>query len=317
MKKKVIAIVVSVLLVLAILVTVLVVSHIRSNRPPELDSIRGRIEQLIEASREVNEILWGEGLPTHKHIEKTDVAYKYEDENGKKHYLYYYFFPTEEHGTVLAYTYYTKTISESEGGGYIYHDVEKGGVLTGDFPSHRYATQSTEAREGYIYHNPDNGIYYYPLEGFTAEDEPRFYTSEDDPNYDYVRTDSGYLLLEDIRKKVNAVYSSAIRAEIEEAVFTGVTFQEGEDGTSYPRYRDMEAENGSYSLTKINKAWPTFRLLDYVYDYSSMRLVDPSKASSVTVAIDCHLRDDPAKKEVREFTLVLEGDQWYLDDYTR
>ena len=33
------------------------------SRPPELDTVRDRFGELIEASGEVNDLLWGEGLP--------------------------------------------------------------------------------------------------------------------------------------------------------------------------------------------------------------------------------------------------------------
>ena len=318
--KRVLIIAVCTLLVLATLISLLVIRHVRNNRPPELAAIRNRVEFLIESSREVNEILWGEGLPTHERVSKVTRAHKLtvgEGEAQKTHTLYYYTFPHDTHGTIIAYQYYIREISSQEGGGYIYTDMEKGGQLSGDFPSYRYARVSTEAGEGYIFHNPENGCYYYPLEDFTEADEPRFYTVSDDEDYDYVRDDCGYLTTDDIKAVVSTVYSAAIRAEINQAVFDGVAAFEGDDGISFPRYRDLEKDNGSYELGKINKTWPTFTLIDYVYEYDTMRLVKPSKASSVTVALECYRRDDPTKRETRELRFVLEDGKWYLDDYTR
>ena len=318
--KKVIAIAVSVVLVLAILISLLVVRHVRNNRPPELETVRERMMLLIEASREVNEILWGEGLPTHTRVSKVTRAftlYTGEGESQKKHTLYYYTFPDATHGTVIAYQYYIREISSQQGGGYIYTDMEKGGQLTGDFPTYRYARVSDGKTDGYIHHNPENGMYYYPLSDFTAEDEPRFYTVSDDADYDYVRDDCGYLTTDDIKAKVNAVYSTAIRTEVNQAVFDGVAAFEGDDGVSFPRYRDLEKDDGSYELGKINKTWPTFTLTDYVYDYDTLRMIEPSKATSVTVSLECYPRDNPAKREIRVLRFVLEGDAWYLDDYTR
>ena len=318
--KKVIAIAVSVVLVLATLITTLVVKHVRDNRPPELESIKARIVTLIEASKEVNEILWGEGLPVHPRVSKVTKVHKItlgEGEAQKTHNLYYYTFPHDTHGTVIAYQYYTREISSQEGGGYIYTDLEKGGQLSGDFPAYRYATASSEEKQGYIHYNPDNGTYYYPLADFTAEDEPRFYTVSDDSDYDYVRDDCGYLATDDIKALVAAVYSSAICTEVGQAVFDGVAAFEGDDGMSYPRYRDLEKDNGSYELGKINKSWPTFTLTDYVYDYSTMRMIKPSKKSSVTVSVECYAADKPEKREIRVLRFVLERGEWYLDDYTR
>ena len=51
--KRVIAISVSAVLVLATLVSLLVVRHVRNNRPPALDTIRERITLLVEASRDI------------------------------------------------------------------------------------------------------------------------------------------------------------------------------------------------------------------------------------------------------------------------
>ncbi|MBQ3056376.1 MAG: hypothetical protein IJC95_02675, partial [Clostridia bacterium] len=135
MKKRLIAVIVAIALILVSLGVFLVVRHIKNNRPPELESLRPRVIALIDASHEINEIFWGEGLPTHPRVYReyyTRVPF-YLQEDGD-HYtfsdaqtdykLYYYTFTDAEVGDILAYQYCLK-VADGE-----YVDVEKGGALT-------------------------------------------------------------------------------------------------------------------------------------------------------------------------------------------
>ena len=323
-KKRLIAIIVAVSVVLVSLTTFIVVRTVRNNRPPELESIRSRLETLIDLSGDLNQILWGEGLPTYPRITRTvRMAPVTDRPDGKDDcQVAYYTFPDATHGTVLAYQYYVFE-KDSDGDGYVTVDLEAEAAgrteyLQSGYAYYRYATVEKEARAGYIWYSAESGNYYYPLAEFTEDDEPYYYTVSDDPDYEYVREDCGYLSIADIRDEVKLVFSAGIVAEIEQAVFTGVTIFEGENGTSYPRYRDIEGKDSSYRLGMTEKdSWQSFQVKNWVYDYSTLTMIKPSKARSITVSVECYPEDDPAAREVREIRFVLENGQWYLDSYTR
>ena len=321
-KKRLIAMIVAIAVVLASLVTFLVVRAVLNRRPPELASIRDRVVTLIELSGDLNGILWGDGLATYPRVTRTvRFAEVTERPEGKEDCrVAYYTFPDATHGTVLAYQYY---VFEKDGDGYVTVDLEAEArgetvYLQSGYDYYRYAIASTEQKDGYIWHNAASGSYYYPLSDFTEKDEPYYYTAKDDPDYEYVMESTGYLSIADIRDEVKLVFSAAIVAEIEEAVFTGVTVFEGDYGTSYPRYRDIEGEDGSYRLGKTDKDdWSDFKLTKWVYDYDTLALVKPSNAKSVTVSVMCYPEGNESAREEREIKFVLENGNWYLDSYTR
>ena len=65
MKKRLIAVIVTVAVLLSALAAVLITRGVKKRKPPELAAIRERVESLITASREVNEIFYGGGIPTY------------------------------------------------------------------------------------------------------------------------------------------------------------------------------------------------------------------------------------------------------------
>ena len=65
--------------------------------PPDYEEIRERVEELIEKSFDVNDIVWGNGLPTYpREIAPKREFYEsgksYVDENGEEQPLNYYYY---------------------------------------------------------------------------------------------------------------------------------------------------------------------------------------------------------------------------------
>ncbi len=318
MKKRLIATLVSLGTVLLALCVVLVTVSVRNRRPPNLEEIRGEIAERLQASLAVNEMLWGEGLPTYPRVTRTLRTYtvtRGSGEDEKNYTIYYYTFPDATYGTVLAYQYFAR--EATEGGGYTVIDLERGGTLTGQYPPYRYAKICDDAEEGWFYHSEASGKYYVALPDFTEEDEPFYYALTDDANYDYVRSDCGYLTVSEIRAAAAKVYSADVMREIEEAVFTGVTAFSFEGGTSFARYRDIEKDDGTVLLGKINTDWRAFPVTDWVFEFDTMELVRPSNKKMITVSLYCAPRNDPAAREKHKFRFVAENGGWYLHDYTR
>lgn len=317
-KKRLIAIIVSVAVVLTSLATFLIVRTVINRRPPKLENIRARVETLIELSGDLNQILWGEGLPVYERVPRTNGSATVTNRPGGRadYSIGYYTFPDATYGTVIAYQYWSFEDN-------VYYDLEAeaaGDPITLKAENvnknrYRFAYASAEQKQGYIWHNAETGTYYYPLADFTA---PYPYSASDDPDYEYVKESSGYLSIADIRDEVKLVFSAAIVAEIEQAVFTGVTVFEGDDGTSYPRYRDIEGKDGSFRLGMTQKdAWNDFTLTEWVYDFDTLQMAKPSNAKSVTLSLECYPEGNESAREVREIKFVLENGEWYLDSYTR
>lgn len=90
-------------------------------RPPEYAEVEARFIELVEASYELNEILFGKGLPTYeKHYERIFDVYQ-DKENNKV--WYYYELSDENVGDMLGYRVTEKTF-------YVISDKEIDGVLT-------------------------------------------------------------------------------------------------------------------------------------------------------------------------------------------
>ena len=314
-KKRLLAIIISVALVVAILVSVLVVNLVRKNRPPALEEIRDRAISLIDASFAINEILFGKGLPTYPRIYQFSDYVKVEYPEGKEHNLYYFTFEDQTHGTVIGYQYYVRHMKDGEQV-YTYVDLEKGGELTGEYVSYRFAKRVNEQTkgEGAIWHSAEGSYSYYPIEFDAAS--LFFYDTDDDPYYDYVRRDSGYLSIEDIKERAAEIYSAAYLSSVNESVFTGITVSDRDSGTLYPLYMNEIDENDQLFLKKYNQ-YKGLELGRRVYDYSTTRIdKGDSNASYVVLEIESWLEGKESERTVVRVALTLENGEWFLDSPT-
>lgn len=319
-KKRLIAAIVAMSIILVSFGVFLAVRHVRNNRPPELASIRERTIALISASEKVNEILWGEGLPTYPrvyhqyyprvafHLNKTGDAYTY-SEAPTEYKLYYYTFTDEELGEILAYQYCIKV---SDG---VYVDVEKGGALTiADKIKYRYAKKTAEPVADAIF---TLGAYsYVALPDYVEEEAEFYYTASDDENYDYVRTDAGYIATDEIKKEAEKVYAMSFLTSVYESVFTGIQISENTGGILYARYMDHTDTEGNSFLLKSNK-WKSVSVAR-VYLFETMRMSESRKsnATDVYLDIDTYVPSDPLSIITVTVSLTLENGNWFLNSAT-
>ena len=319
MKKKIIAVICALAIVLGALATLLVVRAVRGNDPPELESVRERFEVLILGSAEVNEILFGEGLPTFPRVTEErkahTVTYK-----GEEHIIYYYTYTDPEYGDIVAYWYYVRVPEEQSDGTkkYVYYDIQTGEMLGTDMEAYRFAQKTKEKRDGHTYYNEKTGYYYYELKDF--EEPTFFYTSEDDADYDYCTYDCGYTSTDDIRRRAAQVYSSAYLTPIFEGLFTGVAFSE-DGGVLVARYRDHVKEKTGY-LQKSNKV-KGYELAARQYDLSTMKILKKSETTGrkstskyVIISIESYVAGAKDKRETVELSFARENGIWYLDSPT-
>ncbi len=279
--------------VCAILATVLLFTSVWAlffrSPAPDIEEVRAIFADLIENSFEINDIFFGEGLPTYA---RPDPLKWENDEYDEELEVYYNY------------------ITDSESGKTILRYSKKGDVTKG----YTYLEVSRDDNGTSVGHDND-GNYYYPSD-YTEKPSP--YDSESPEKYDYVTVDCEYQSIESIKKAAEAVYSSSYLSSVYSSVFDGIYT---DYGTSYARYKQSETLGDSFFL-KSNEFEPFFSSQS-VYDISSMRIVKPSNAKSVNVSIDAEgtYYDATAGKltegkYTRTLRFVFEGGAWRLDTPT-
>ncbi|MGM9641932.1 MAG: hypothetical protein ACI3XI_01850 [Eubacteriales bacterium] len=271
------------------------------SKPPELESVKETFVALIEASVEVNEIFFGEGLPTYPRVEGDGNLCFYEDKESNT--KAYYMFIKDGDRTILKY--------QINGGEWQFAEKTK-------------APAEVEP----IYTDKD-GFFYYPTEYDDSEFE-YVYDENSPKNYDYVRVDCKYQDIQSIMELAESVYSTAyLKGEdwqegdlayggVYSAMFDGMAL-----GTEivYARYSTSDSLD-DYFLLKSNQFEPYFDK-HTTYDYDTMVIVKPSKADVVNVELTAYGRyiDFESLEVVYgehkvTLTFVLENGEWRLDTPT-
>ncbi len=272
-------------------------SMVSCSKAPELESVKDEFVALIEKSVEVNSIFFGAGLPTYMRAEG-DGNLIYLDEHKA-----YYTFITDGERSILKYK-------------------------IGD-DAWKYAEKTAEAGRGESIYTDSEGNFYYPIE-FDESQYEYVYGESADEHYDYVRMDCEYQSLEEIQELAESVYT--------QGYLKGDNWKEGDlayggvyaamfDGFAmgteivYARYRIDDSIDGFY-LLKSNEFEPYFTE-HKTYDYSTMKIVRPSKAELVNIEIVANGRYiDYENFEVKTgehtvtLTFVFEGGEWRLDTPT-
>lgn len=324
-RKKLIALIATTGAVLAILAAVLITGLVRNRRPPALEDIRARVEELVLASREVNEIFFGEGLPSYERIYVPDYTLgKYQTTyNGKEYNRSYYVFTDHEGRRMIKYQYCLAAGSDTDGDGkadrYEYPDLEFGGFLSVEYVNdYRYAEIFFEKTDDAFYEGETKNAagetvpcFLVRRDGYT---EPFYYTAEDDLYYDYVTEDCAYQSIDEIKALANTVYSAEYLASVYESIFTGITVSDRDTGTLLARYAEIEMEDGFLYLMKSNRTEPLN--VKRVYDFSTMKMVKPSNSTYVTVEMETYLEGDETNRLAVRVALVFENGQWMLDSPT-
>ncbi len=292
MKKRIISI------ILCAVMLCLTVSSVTScSKPPEYSEVEARFKELIEASYDVNKLLFGEGLPTYERIyEVVDEVYKSEGEDGKVTYIYYHYVEDEELGKVLSY--------------------KKGTI--GSKRAYLQVLSSADAEKGEaVYVDTQTGEHYYVLENYT-EPEHEFYYSVNDPdNYDFVRYDSGYLTVNDIKAAAEKVYSKDyLETSVYVALFTGAVINGNLQGFSARYIEYSDAVEGDVYLMMSNEYEPLITETRK-FDFSTARVVKPGSKQLVNIEVETYLESKPEDRVTVRVTMVKQDDgQWYLDSGT-
>ena len=310
MKKKIVIAIIVLAAVLVALSAVIIVRSVSGGKPPALEEVKDRYVSLIEASFDVNDILFGKGLPTYPRIldemktcsitfceEEYRISYRcYEDSAGRN---------------VVQYQRYV-VVKEEEGN--VYYDARTEEMLSPDDNPYAYVEKTTELREGTEFLQQDSGYYYYEI---TDYETPSFYyTAEDEAHYDYCTFDCGYISTSDIKEVAQTVYSASYLAKVYESLFTGIAYAEYENAIQYASYRDYVADGQSY-LQKLNpeavgqSPWPTLSVRHY--DYDTMQIAKGSTAKRVIVEIESFVEGKENERITVKLAFLFENGAWYLD----
>ncbi|MBQ3063448.1 MAG: hypothetical protein IJC99_01415 [Clostridia bacterium] len=322
MKKRLIAVALAILLVLGGLGTFLIVRHVRNKRPPALDAIRERVELLVNASHEINEIYWGKGLPTYPRIyaarypreffylTKNGDSYAFSETQTEIEMLYYTFTDAAV-GDILAYQFCRK-VGDGQ-----YVDVEKGGSLTVAMVGrYRYAKVLTAPADGETPIFVRGGKYYYALPDY-QEVEPEFtYTAADPEHYDYVRLDCKYGTIEELKDLAAEVYAKDFLNSVYESIFTGIAIG-GTGGMLYARYMDYTDSEGRTYLMMLNTEKGVSVARTYLFETMRMSEKRKSNAKDVYVDIDTYVPGKEGEIMTITVALTLQDDGlWYLNSPT-
>lgn len=284
MKKRIL-----ILMLSAILILSSVLSLASCSKPPEYSEIEDRFIELVEASYEINKVLFGEGLPTYERVYDPRLSVKLYDDEGTRY--YYYEIEDKELGAIIAYrssylspyTYVRKYDAPIEGKTAVYEDIEK-------------------------------STYYYSIE-YTEKTYDFYYTDSDPEGYDYVNEDSEYQTVESIKEAAEKVYSKEyLESSVYEALFTGAVTSEGTTGLS-ARYMEHTSNTYGKALMQSN-TYPALVKETRIFDFSTAKLVKPSSKELVNIEVDTYLESDPDERTVVRVTMVLVDGEWYLDSGT-
>ena len=166
------------------------------------------------------------------------------------------------------------------------------------------------------YHDEEKGIYYYQIKDYVEPTYESYYTDRDPSDYDYVRTDTGYLSIGNIKEAASKVYSAEYLESIYQMMFdgaAGITENSEILTAKYIEYTDPDT--GEVRLMKSNTFEPLIKE-KRLYDFSTAKIVRPKNGKYVTVEIESYLESTPDDRLTVKLGLKLQDGEWMLDSAT-
>ena len=125
-------------------------------------------------------------------------------------------------------------------------------------------------------------------------------------NYERLMENSGYISVDHIKIAAEEVYSSDYLSEVYQGAFDGIMTGET---SAYVRFYD----DGEYLYQHIDIY--DFAVNERIYDYSTMRVVEPYSSTYVNVVIESYTLNNAKRQEI-DLSFVFENGDWYLDSPT-
>ena len=282
--------------------------------PPKYEEIDARFQELIELSYEANTIMFGDGLPIYPHVSdpksSTSVIHTGEfttnaDGDEKERLIYYYYAIDEKH-TVVAHR-------DSYLEDYAYALVSDK-QLSADELRATFPVPEGDKSEYYaeIYADATKKQFCYSIP-YTETKYEYYYTSTDDAGYDYVKLDSGYQSISDLKETIESAYSLDYTNSIYPMLFDGVV---SGNAVLPARYAETTASNGAMMLAQSNTYDPMkVERRVYLFETAKINVLSSSK-NLVRISVDTYLPSAPDKIVTREITLVYQRGNWFLNNPT-
>lgn len=140
--------------------------------------------------------------------------------------------------------------------------------------------------------------------GSDEDKEHKIYDEKTFDGYEYIRDDCKYKTIEQIKTDAEKIYSKSYLKNIYVQIFDGYTL----DSEHYNLAKYIENTKGffCYSLDED--------LVDkLVFDHSTMKIVNPSRADYVNVEISAAPENNPSATFKMKVSFILEDGEWYLD----
>ncbi len=276
-------------------------------RPPKYAEIEARFIELVEASYEINKIIFGEGLPTDARIYdpwQNMKTYERKDENGnvltnasgKPLYGYYSFFTDEVYGDMLVYR-------DGATAPTVYLEVDEG----------------LRFGEKRVYLSEQSGLSFYESD-YAPPENIRYYSESDPDNYDYVAQSSAYQSIEQIKMAAEQIYSlDYLNDSVYEWLFTGVVSADEKSNLEGLSARYIEYSNSdegtAVTLMKSN-TYGAIVTETRKFDFSTAKVVKPGSKKLVNIEVETYLESAPEQRVTVKVTMVKVDGVWYLDSGT-
>lgn len=282
------------------------------SKPPALEDIRERVEQLITDSYEINCIFFGEGLETYPRLYDpksttavlNTTAVNEKGETVERKVWYYY--PHDAAYTIVAYRdSYVKPFR---------YAVALKAPATADQLRSAFPENGEKNDEFYtcIYEDAAQSIYCYRIP-YTETSAEFYYTTSDLADYNYVTFDNKYTSIKSIQDAAAKVYSTSYLRGIYTMAFDGYA-SEFSDEVTTARYLEHEGNLLRFSSGNSDP----FNILpgERRYLMDTMEIVRPSSATYINIKIDSYLVGDEQNILPITLHLVLQDGQWFLDSPT-
>ena len=280
--------------------------------PPKYEEIRGRFEQLINDSYEVNVVVFGEGLPTYERVSNPKDAPKvyntgetYADKDGKEQERKVWYYRTLDEKEIYAFR-----SSYLEKYSYVYVSSKEmtAEALKALFPAIE-GVEAPEGKEFYssMYSSADGKAISYLIP--YVEVELEFYYSADIPDdYDVVRFDAKYRTTDEIKALVQTVYSRNYSLSLFSSLFDGIAAGEQVDTARF-------YESTTYGMLQTNDPDDVHFTEKRVFLFDTAEIDRwTSNNEKVRIKIQTYLPSAPEKTVTMTVNLVLQDGQWYLDN---
>ena len=143
-----------------------------------------------------------------------------------------------------------------------------------------------------------------------------YYTLSDPTDYDYVRVDTGYLSIAQIKESASKVYSAEYLNSIYQMMFDGAAGITENSQILLARYMEYtDPDTGEVRLMKSNTFEPLIKE-KRLYDFSTAKIVRPKNGKYVTIEIESYLESTPDDRLTVKLGLKLQDGEWMLDSAT-